>query len=583
MLNNLPIGKRLALGFGLLLALCCAVSGMASFQMSRLADNARYYVVNLVPSYEAEHEISLGLGDIRRFEYRHVLSNTKEDMDKMESKISESRRKIGEAVDRYAKDLVSDDKDRQLLEAARTALQAYYAVWDRQVVTVSRATTADPTKTAEATQLMVGPGSAAYEAAHAAVQAWWNYNVELSRQQAIASDATASSAQLTMGAAALVCLALGVGAAVLMTRSVTTPLKRATEVARAVAAGDLTSRVEVQGRDETAELLAALRDMNDNLARIVGQVRNSSDSIATGSSQIAAGNSDLSQRTEEQASNLEQTAASMEQLSGTVRNNADTARQANELATSASQAASHGGDVVQQVVTTMRDISASSRKIADIIGTIDGIAFQTNILALNAAVEAARAGEQGRGFAVVASEVRNLASRAADAAKEIKSLIQASVERVEAGTQLVNTAGESMTEIVSQVHRVGQMISEISSASVEQSRGIEQVGEAVTQLDHVTQQNAALVEESAAAAESLRHQSSRLAEVVREFRLDTAHGSSPVSAASSTTASGVASPGLVVKKPLPVVSGQPTSSARPLTATPAPALANANADEWDTF
>lgn len=265
--------------------------------------------------------------------------------------------------------------------------------------------------------------------------------------------------------------------------------------------------------------MRALSDMNDSLTRIVGQVRNSSDSIATGSSQIAAGNQDLSQRTEEQASNLQQTAASMEEIAGTVRNNADTTKQANSLAQQASAAAVRGGEAVGAVVATMHDISGASKKVADIIGVIDAIAFQTNILALNPAVEAARAGEQGRGFAVVAGEVRSLAGRAADAAKEIKSLIGMSVEKVEAGLRQVDEAGVSMDGIVDQVRRVTELISEIATATDEQSRGISQVGDAVLQLDQVTQQNAALVEESAAAADSLQQQAAKLAEVVSVFKL----------------------------------------------------------------
>lgn len=290
------------------------------------------------------------------------------------------------------------------------------------------------------------------------------------------------------------------------------------QAAQKVAAGDLRPVVGTEGAS-AGSVLASLSAMQRSLADVVGQVREASDSIATGSAQIATGNADLSQRTEEQASNLQQTAASMEQLTSTVKNNADTARKASQLAAGASNAAARGGEGVQQVVASMQDIAASSKKISDIIGVIDGIAFQTNILALNAAVEAARAGEQGRGFAVVASEVRTLAQRSASAAKEIKTLIVSSVEQVELGAQQANQAGHSMGDIVAQVQHVSQLIEEISRATAEQTSGISQVGDAVNQLDQVTQQNAALVEESAAAAESLRRQGAGLAEVVRVFQL----------------------------------------------------------------
>ena len=321
---------------------------------------------------------------------------------------------------------------------------------------------------------------------------------------------------------ALLALAVAIGMGLWVSRSILGQLGGepgyAARVVKEIADGNLAVEVSVRPGDNTS-LLAAMKGMRDSLATIVAKVRTNSESIVTASSQIAVGNSDLSQRTEEQASNLQQTAASMEQLSGTVRTTADTASKANQLAASASAAAIKGGEVVSTVVNTMQGIDASSKKIADIIGVIDGIAFQTNILALNAAVEAARAGEQGRGFAVVASEVRSLAGRSAEAAKQIKSLIGASVEQVEVGASQVNDAGESMKSIVSEVQRVSQLISEISAASAEQSQGIMQVGNAVTQLDQVTQQNAALVEESAAAADSLKHQAKNLAELVSVFRL----------------------------------------------------------------
>ncbi len=305
-------------------------------------------------------------------------------------------------------------------------------------------------------------------------------------------------------------------------RSITAPLSHAAQVAQSIAGGDLTQPVHVGGRDETGSLLAALQSMQDSLRSVVGQVHQSSLSIQNSSADVASGNADLSSRTEQAAGNLQQTASSMQQLTGTVRQSADAAGQAKQLAASAAQVAQRGRSVVAQVVSTMNDINLSSRKIGDIIGTIDGIAFQTNILALNAAVEAARAGDQGRGFAVVASEVRSLAQRSATAAREIKTLIGASVERVETGSRLVADAGSTMGEIVASVQRVSDIVGEISAAAVEQSSGIGQLTGAVAQLDQMTQQNAALVEQSAAAAESLREQATRLNGLVGSFRLDTA-------------------------------------------------------------
>ena len=322
---------------------------------------------------------------------------------------------------------------------------------------------------------------------------------------------------ISLGVAAIL---LGIACAYWITRSITRPITRAVEVAQAVSTGDLTSEIVVDSTDETGQLMHALKDMNDKLVSIVSQVRASTDSIATASGEIAAGNLDLSSRTEQQASSLEETASSMEELTSTVKHNADNARSANQLAIDASQIASRGGAVVSEVVSTMGSINDSSRKIVDIISVIDAIAFQTNILALNAAVEAARAGEQGRGFAVVATEVRNLAQRSSQAAKEIKGLIDDSVQKVEAGSQLVDKAGRTMDEIVQSISHVTQIMNQITDASEEQRAGIEQVNQAIGQMDQVTQQNAALVEEAAAAAESMQEQAARLTGVVGLFKLD---------------------------------------------------------------
>jgi methyl-accepting chemotaxis protein-1 (serine sensor receptor) len=344
--------------------------------------------------------------------------------------------------------------------------------------------------------------------------------VENSASSVAQAERTSHLATVVSLVLMLVVSLCGVAGAWMITRAILGPLQQAVKLAQTVAKGDLTSTVVPRSDDETGELLSALMTMNQSLVTIVQAVRDGSDSISTGSSQIAVGNADLSQRTESQASNLQQTAATMEELTSTVRQNSATAQQASDLANGASHAAVQGSAVVGQVVGTMAEITASSKQISDITGVIDGIAFQTNILALNAAVEAARAGEQGRGFAVVAAEVRNLAQRSAQAAKEIKSLIGASVERVETGAHLVDEAGRSMQDIVQQIQRVATLIGEITAATLEQTNGISQVGTAVNQLDHVTQQNAALVEESAAAAESLKQQALRLTATVSTFRLD---------------------------------------------------------------
>ncbi|WP_328589497.1 methyl-accepting chemotaxis protein [Piscinibacter terrae] len=338
-------------------------------------------------------------------------------------------------------------------------------------------------------------------------------------------DATAVMVMSMLAGSVALALILITPLTIINMRTICGPIRRAEELADAIAQGDLSERdVDVSGKDEAAHLLQALLTMQQSLRKIVSEVRQSTDSISTASMEIATGNHDLSVRTEQTASNLQQAASSMEQLTGTVKQSADSARQADQLAASAAEVAARGGKVVSEVVSTMDDINASSKKISDIIGVIDGIAFQTNILALNAAVEAARAGEQGRGFAVVAGEVRNLAQRSAEAAKEIKGLIGASVDKVESGSKLVADAGRTMQEIVSSVQRVTDIIGEITAASTEQSDGIGQINGSVAQLDQATQQNAALVEQSAAAAESLKDQTARLSQAVSVFRLhDAAH------------------------------------------------------------
>lgn len=519
MFSNLKIGVRLALGFGLVLALMSMMAGASYWQMKELADSANFYSVNLVPAYDAEHLMAQSLADIRQREFQHVAAANVDDQNKIQAAMGRARKTIDSQFAFYLDNLVADDEDKHRLVAARDALSRFFAEWSK-VEPVSQAAVGDPTKQAEAQKLLLGASSAAYDAAQESLAQSWAYDVKLSHDQDSVEAHIWLVARTMLSVTMSLALAVGIFAAWLITRSITRPLRAAVRVANTVADGRLDSRIDVRGRDETAELLGALKRMNENLGAIVGQVRHSADCIATGSTQIASGNADLSRRTEEQASNLQQTSASMEQLAGTVRQNAETADEANRLAGEASIAAEEGGKAVNSVVRTMQDIATSSQKVVDIIGVIDGIAFQTNILALNAAVEAARAGEAGRGFAVVATEVRSLSKRCTEAAREIKTLITASTERVETGARQVDSAGLAMEGIVKKVQQVTQLIGEIANASGEQSKGISQVGNAVSQLDQVTQQNAALVEESAAAAESLRDQATNLIQVVGRFRLE---------------------------------------------------------------
>ena len=515
LLTRLKIGPRLIVGFAAVLTLSVAVGSFSISQLAKVNGNTTDLATNWLVAVRALCAYSIDQSIIRRAEARLVMSDQPEEVGAQIKRIDEAKQQAAKDWKRYIATITERD-EQKLAKNVEAAQEAYYA----SLATVLAIPRTDADWKDKALAIYKGDSSKTFNAALVALEAGLDYQTKGGDIAYRQSQATYDSARIAIVGLLAAAVLVGAWLAWLISRSITRPLARALAVAETVASGDLTSEPASVAVDETGQLLRALGKMNASLVSIVANVRNSSDSIATGSSQIAVGNADLSQRTEEQASNLEQTAASMEELTATVKQNADTARAATQIASKASDAAADGGRVVDQVVSTMEEISQSSRKVVDIIGVIDAIAFQTNILALNAAVEAARAGEQGRGFAVVASEVRALAQRSAQAAKEIKSLIGTSVEKVESGTQLVGRAGKSMANIVSEVSRVNDLIGEISASSAEQSTGIGQIGDAVQQLDQVTQQNAALVEESAAAAESLKVQAAQLAQMVAVFKLN---------------------------------------------------------------
>ncbi|WP_052162344.1 methyl-accepting chemotaxis protein [Aquabacterium sp. NJ1] len=513
-LSDIKLGKKLGAAFAVVVLLTALVGGFAVAQLSRINANTEEMASNWVPSLQMLGDLKSMVNQYRRNEALHLMALSADERRGEEQELARTMARIAELTRQY-EPTIESPQERQLYESLK-AREAAYLQAHEQLIALSNQGAA---KQAEAQQFYRQQSRVAFRALLAASDDLLALNSKGASAATTQAHATYVQARAWVVAMVLGVVALASFLAVWITRMVTRPMVAAAEVARRIADGDLSARLSTGGRDEVGLLLQALSDMRDNLVQMVGGVRQGAESVATASAQIAQGNQDLSQRTEEQASALQQTAASMEQLGSTVNQNADSARQASQLANGASTVAVQGGEVVSQVVETMKDINESSRKISDIITVIDGIAFQTNILALNAAVEAARAGEQGRGFAVVAGEVRNLAQRSAEAAKEIKSLINASVERVERGSALVDQAGATMQEVVTAIRRVNDIVGEISSASTEQSSGVSQVSEAVSQMDQTTQQNAALVEESAAAAESLKLQAQQLVQAVSVFRL----------------------------------------------------------------
>ncbi|MBA3057267.1 MAG: MCP four helix bundle domain-containing protein [Gammaproteobacteria bacterium] len=571
-MNNLKISTRLILLISLLSVMLIGIGAIGLFGIARANDALKtVYEDRLIPAGQVS-EIERRLLRNRLAIATSLVTPTPEVITPATAEVEANTAAIDKLWDAYmATTLTADeailakkfgeDRARFVQEGQSPALAAL------------RANEID-----EARRIAIEKIRPLYTTVGADIEALMQLQLDVAKQEYDASIARYQTIRMVaIGSIVLgVLIAALFGAALI--RSVTRSLRDAVDISNGIAQGDLNQSITPDGKDEVAQVLIALAQMQTNLARVVSDVRNGSEGVATASAQIAAGNHDLSSRTEQQASALEQTAASMEELSSTVRQNADNARQANQLAVSASSVAVQGGAVVAQVVDTMKGINDSSKKISDIISVIDGIAFQTNILALNAAVEAARAGEQGRGFAVVASEVRSLAGRSAEAAKEIKRLINASVEQVEQGTSLVDQAGVTMGEVVAGIRRVTDLMGEISAASNEQSQGVSQVGEAVVQMDQVTQQNAALVEEMAAAASSLKAQAQELVGTVAVFKLAAGEGQRARALAPAAPTRSVARAS--APKPLPfkgVEKRKGPALSRPASNLPPPAPARASA------
>jgi methyl-accepting chemotaxis protein len=512
LLNRLSVRAKLALAFAALLVLMLAIAGLSIWQGLQVQHRTEQMLKQRLGQVRDALLMSEAATRLRTRDYR-IAVTPPDGMATAVKRWHDGHVNFQKYREAYEAD-ISSAEERKLFEQAMRDWAHYLEISARIIAAGEKGDLA-------AAQALVREGSKPFDAVSQSLEALADHNDRQAQGDVAQIGAMFGNARIVSAVLVAAALLLAATLAWMISQAIAVPLKHAVVVAQAVAGGDLTREVQANGTDELAQLQRSLGRMVTQLRTLVAQVHAGVESVGTASGQIASGNLDLSQRTEEQAANLQQTAASMEELTTTVQQNAANARTASQLALEATQLAGHGGQVVGEVVTAMADIASSSGRIADILSVIDGIAFQTNILALNAAVEAARAGEQGRGFAVVAAEVRALAQRSAQAAREIKTLIDASVSRVNAGSELVGRAGQTMNEIVAQVTKVNDLVSEITAASDEQSRGIAQIGQAVSQLDQVTQQNAALVEESAAAADTMKAQAQRLSQTVAVFNVGT--------------------------------------------------------------